>query len=60
MSARELGIVSLPTPEEYRQNAAECLRLAKETNDSASKVLLLEMAMVWIKLADQSHDKTRD
>jgi hypothetical protein len=42
---------SLSTADEYRERAVECLRLARATKDEASKIVLLEMAQVWIKLA---------
>jgi hypothetical protein len=35
----------------YKQYASECLRLAQETDDSAQKARLLEMAEAWQKLA---------
>ena len=37
--------------ERYRQYASECLRLAQETNDTAQKARLLEMADAWQRLA---------
>ena len=37
--------------EQYRQYAAECLRIAQETHDQALKVRLLEMAEAWKALA---------
>jgi len=36
----------------YKQYAAECLRLAQETSDSAQKARLLEMAEAWQRLAE--------
>lgn len=50
------------TAEDHRERARQCLRLAQETTDPASKALLLEMAQVWIKLAEtieSSSDTTR-
>ena len=48
------GTVSiLSGPAECRQSAAECLRLARETDDSGSNALYLQMAQAWIKLADE-------
>ena len=47
------GTVSiLSGPAEYRQSAAECLQLARQTDESATKALYLQMAQAWIKLAD--------
>jgi len=39
--------------EQYRQHAAECLRIAQETHDQALKVRLLEMAEAWKALAEE-------
>jgi hypothetical protein len=39
--------------EEYRRYAAECLRVAHQSNDSNDKSLLLEMAQRWRELADR-------
>jgi len=38
--------------ERYRQYAAECLRIAKQTADGAQKARLLEMAAAWQRLAE--------
>jgi hypothetical protein len=40
------------TPEEYQNMAAQCSHLARAINDPDSKVMLLEAAQTWIKLAD--------
>jgi hypothetical protein len=39
--------------ERCRQLAADCLRLAQQTEESAEKALLLEMAERWRLLAEQ-------
>jgi hypothetical protein len=39
------------TAEEHRERARQCVRIAREIADSASRVLLLEMAQRWMKLA---------
>jgi hypothetical protein len=36
---------------EYRATAAECVRLAQETNDLSLKAMLLVMAQRWLELA---------
>jgi hypothetical protein len=41
------------TSRECQQRAAECLRLVRTVVDSTNKALLLEMAVAWIKLAEQ-------
>jgi len=50
----------LSGPAEYRQSAAECLRLARETDQSATKALYLQMAQAWIKLADDIETRRAD
>ena len=40
--------------DQYRQYAAECLRIAQETKDAALKIRLLEMAEAWKALADET------
>jgi hypothetical protein len=39
---------------DYRQNAAECLRLAHEAQDARAKFVMLEMAQAWMRLAEHS------
>jgi hypothetical protein len=46
-------------PADYRQNAAECLRLAHEAQDARAKFLMLEMAQAWMRLAEHS-ERLRD
>ena len=40
--------------ERYKDYAAECLRIAQETADSAHKARLLEMAEAWQRLAESA------
>jgi hypothetical protein len=42
----------LPKADAYRGYAADCLRLAQSVSESVDKVLLLEMAARWLRLAD--------
>jgi hypothetical protein len=46
--------------ERYRGYAAECLRLAQVTGDSAGKARLLQMAEAWRKLADEIPREEKD
>jgi hypothetical protein len=41
--------------EHYQRMASECLKLSRNSSDS-NKVLLLEMAMTWVRLAEQVRD----
>lgn len=38
--------------EQYRQYAAECLRIAQNTTDDNQRLRLLEMAEAWQRLAE--------
>jgi len=40
--------------EVYRRYAAECVRMAKQAVDPRSKGTLIDMASVWLRLADQA------
>ena len=43
----------------YKKHAANCIRIAQETNDTASKLSLLDMARAWLALAKQG-ERNRD
>jgi len=43
----------MPDTEEYRAHAAECVRLAQQTNDPLRKGSLLDMARAWLALVTQ-------
>jgi hypothetical protein len=40
----------------YRQYAVNCLRAAKEIADPSMRSSLVDMAQVWMTLAEQSED----
>ena len=40
--------------EQYRQYAAECTRLAQQSQDKSEKDTLVRMAVVWRRLADRA------
>jgi hypothetical protein len=42
----------MPSSEEYRQSADDCLRLANEAEDPEEREILLRMARQWVRLAD--------
>jgi hypothetical protein len=41
--------------ETYKANAAECLEIARKTDDREGKIALLDIARAWLALADQHH-----
>ena len=43
----------------YRQHAANCLNVAQNTADPAAKLALLDMAQVWIMLAEEAERNGR-
>ena len=49
----------MPDTGEYRAHAAECVRLAQQTNDPQSKSSLLDMARAWLALVAQG-EKNND
>ena len=40
--------------DKYKDYAAECLRIAHQTNDAAQKARLLEMAQAWQRLSEKA------
>lgn len=38
--------------ETYKAHAAECLEMARQTDDRAGKIALLDIARAWLALAD--------
>ena len=39
--------------ETYKAHAAECLEIARQTDDREGKIALLDIARAWLALADQ-------
>jgi hypothetical protein len=39
---------------EYRANAADCMKLAAAANGSETKLIFLNMAEAWLRLADHA------
>ena len=42
----------MPTPEEFRKNAEDCLKLALETNETYAKMALIELATEFRVMAE--------
>jgi hypothetical protein len=47
------GLVLMGVPDAYRRYAAECLRIARTCNDAQARGMLLQMAQVWLRIADE-------
>jgi hypothetical protein len=45
--------------EEYRQYAAECIRVAQQMQNPADKTMLLDMAQKWRALAAKAESEQR-
>jgi hypothetical protein len=50
----ERGLGPMPKGEEYREFAAECLRVAHQLKDQTEKAKLIRMAQIWQELAEKS------
>jgi hypothetical protein len=46
----------MPSAEDYRQYAAQCLALAQQVSDPDARAHLLEMAQAWRELADKAQN----
>jgi hypothetical protein len=42
------------TPKDYRRFAEECLKLGQTTENQQTRAVLLQMAQVWLRLAEQN------
>jgi hypothetical protein len=45
------------TPAEFRQNAHDCIELAKQTNNAVHKEMLLGLAAKWLHLAGMTRSE---
>ena len=50
---RSTGVTRLSKSEEYRRFARECLAMADEAIDPRVQALMIHMAQVWVRLAQQ-------
>ena len=55
--AKERGNRGMPSADEYRRHAGECVRLAQNAQNPADKALLLKMAETWLRLAEQAEGR---
>ena len=46
--------------ERYRSYAAKCVKLSSNISDPAGKLVLLEMAQSWLKLAEEAIQSTEN
>lgn len=43
--------------DEYRGFAQECLEMSKTVKDERSRAVLIQMAQVWLRLADEKAEQ---
>lgn len=48
-----VGETGLSKSEQYRRFARECLGMAEEASDRRVQALMIHMAQVWVRLAQQ-------
>ena len=46
--------------DQYKQRAAECVRMAERADNSDDKAMLLQMAQTWLRLAEKAEDRSDD
>ncbi|MGH6770873.1 MAG: hypothetical protein ACRECO_17835 [Xanthobacteraceae bacterium] len=46
--------------DKYKRRAAECVRMAERAANPEDKVLLLQMADTWLRLAEKAEDREPD
>jgi hypothetical protein len=49
----------MSSAEEYRRQAAGCVLIAEETTELATRLHLMEMAKMWLQLAEQADKNSR-
>jgi hypothetical protein len=54
------GEAVAPKSEQYRRYALECLEIARSTHDERTQASLLQMAQVWLRLAQEAERAERD
>ena len=48
---------SMTSAAQYRRYAADCVRVAQAIHDPADKAMLLQMAKIWIDMAEKAEKK---
>ena len=50
----------MSTTEEYRRHAADCVRVSQTLTKPEDKALLMEMASIWLRLAERAEAASLD
>ena len=53
------GFPQMETPDQYREYAAECYRLASVAKTDGHRKMLREMARAWTKVAEEAEAETQ-
>ena len=48
------------TADDYRKQAADCLKLLGQVGDEQGKLALIQMAQTWLRLAEQSEKNSQN
>jgi|ERR1700674_1721496 len=48
------GFRTMSAADDFKQNAKDCMSLARRASNQDSKVILLELAQTWLRLADHA------
>jgi len=54
------GVCGMGRSQEYRLFAARCLEIARATADEQTRAVMLQMAQVWSRLADEIEAARRE
>jgi hypothetical protein len=57
---RDRGLSCMTSPEKYRRFAQECLEIAHSAKDDRTRAVLLQMAAVWFRLAEEKASTDSD
>ena len=58
LSLNRTGVLRMRTPDQYREFAARCYRLAAEAKTDEHQKILQEMARAWREVAEEIETKS--
>jgi hypothetical protein len=50
----------MPSSEDYRRYAAECLKVARSATDERTRAIFSQMAQVWFRLAAEKANSSNE
>jgi hypothetical protein len=54
------GLLCMTTSQKYRRFAQECLEMVRFARDEQTRAILLQMAQVWFRLAEEKVSSDTD